>query len=396
MEDILYFLGLLIPELNEALKTIGVVTLLFGLANAFFGYKLFRAMLSLLGFLAGGVAGGVVFIRTQSIFSDREMFWIYVIIGGFIGAGLIELFHHLGVFLATGAMGALTGLLLTQSTDGALIIGIIVGILSVIFEKYVIIISTAISGARLAALGIQFMRLAEGEYREASAMGWLIAICGMTVQFLIEFAAARQMPEKAVSEEGETGGAVRITMGEAAGIGQSAAYAAQPRTESVFRCPNCGAPLSPETKFCGKCGFNVKESTVKGNLVPEGTVKESMASEDPAKGNNAAENSMAGNNTAASNAAGDSTVGEGIDARNEAMANNEAENNAAGNNTAGSNAAGTITAGNGITGSKITESKVNGNSMGTKSPGKNVYCGKCGTKLPEHARFCPKCGAAQN
>ena len=385
MEDILYFLGLLIPELNEALKTIGVVTLLFGLANAFFGYKLFRAMLSLLGFLAGGVAGGVVFIRTQSIFSDREMFWIYVIIGGFIGAGLIELFHHLGVFLATGAMGALTGLLLTQSTDGALIIGIIVGILSVIFEKYVIIISTAISGARLAALGIQFMRLAEGEYREASAMGWLIAICGMIVQFLIEFAAARQMPEKAVSEEGETGGAVRITMGEAAGIGQSAAYAAQPRTESIFRCPKCGAPLSPETKFCGKCGFNVKESTVKGNLVPEGNVKERMASEDPAKGNNAA-----GNNTAGSISAGGSTD------RNEATANNAAENNAAGNNTAASNAAGSTTAGNGITGRKITESKVNGNSMGTKSPGKNVYCGKCGTKLPEHARFCPKCGAAQN
>ncbi len=40
MDDILYFLGLLIPNLDKALKTIGVVTLLFGLANAFFGYKL--------------------------------------------------------------------------------------------------------------------------------------------------------------------------------------------------------------------------------------------------------------------------------------------------------------------------------------------------------------------
>lgn len=293
MVDILYFLGLLIPELGEALGTIGVITLIFGLANAFFGYKLFRTMLGLIGFLVGAFAGGMVFIRTQSIFSEREVFWGYILIGGLIGSALAELFHHLGVFLVTGAMGAVAGFMITQSKEGALVIGGIVGIISVFLEKYAIIISTAISGGSLAALGIQFIRVADGEYRDASGIGWLIAVCGIVVQLLVECAGEKRISEKAAVErtgaDNRTGGETSVLSPESGASGKSALSANEntlneniingntikendikevsrkensrkenSRKEKVVTknlyCGKCGAKLPENARFCGKCG----------------------------------------------------------------------------------------------------------------------------------------------
>ncbi|MCI8693037.1 MAG: DUF4203 domain-containing protein [Lachnospiraceae bacterium] len=368
MDDILYFLGLLIPNLDKALKTIGVVTLLFGLANAFFGYKLFKAMISLIGFLVCAFAGGMVFIQTQSIFSDSEKFWIYVLAGGLIGSFLADIFHDLGVFLVTGAMGAAAGFLITQSTETALVVGVIVGFLSVFFEKYVIIISTAISGGRLAALGILFMRLAEGEYKEAWGVGWLIAVCGMVVQFLSVCLPDQQIPEKDVA--GEEGLGERGLVAGGAGIAQNAVNSTYKRIDSACRCPKCGTLAAPEIKFCGKCGFAIKENIVNEAPANGNYIAGNNTAENSAERNDIETDSTTGNNTERSNIAGDNT------------AENSTERNGMAGNTA---------IGNGITGSKV-----NGNSMGAKSVGKNVYCGKCGTKLPEHARFCPKCGAAQD
>ena len=399
MDDILYFLELLIPNLDKALKTIGIATLLFGLANAFFGYKLFRAMISLIGFLVGAFAGGMVFIQTQSIFSDSEKFWIYVLAGGLIGSFLADIFHDLGVFLVTGAMGAAAGFLITQSTETALVVGVIVGFLSVFFEKYVIIISTAISGGRLAALGILFMRLAEGEYKEAWGVGWLIAVCGMVVQFLSVCLPGQQIPEKDVAGEeglGERG----LAAGGAAGIAQIAVNSTYKRIDSACRCPKCGTLAAPEIKFCGKCGFAIKENIVNEAPANGSYIAGNNAVENIAERNDIEADSTTGNNTERSNITGDNTT-ENSTERNDIEADSATGHSTGKSNIAGDNTAENSTERNGMAGNTaiengITGSKVNGNSMGAKSVGKNVYCGKCGTKLPEHARFCPKCGAAQD
>lgn len=268
MVDILYFLELVIPELSEALGTIGAITLIFGLANAFFGYKLFRAMLGLIGFLVGAFAGGMVFIRTQSIFSEREVFWVYILIGGFIGSALAELFHHLGVFLVTGAMGAVAGFMITQSSEGALVIGGIVGIISVCLEKYAIIISTAISGGSLAALGIEFMRLAEGEYRNARAIGWLIAVCGIVVQLLVECVAGKMIPGMAAAEGTGGDNGVRgenAVISPKSGFGEKSNLNANEnnKTENNTTENNTGENNRTENSKKGDCirGINVKGST---------------------------------------------------------------------------------------------------------------------------------------
>ena len=186
MIDLLYMLEAFVPDLEKVIKLIGGVILIFGIADAFFGYKLFNVLLAIMGFLTGAVLGVVIFFSSSSHSIDGDTILAYVLIGGFIGVALAEVFHKLGVFLAVGAMGAIIVFLMTQNSQGALIVGGIVGVVGVCLEKYVIIIATALSGGSLSAMGIWFIGLSNGENRNVGFIGCLIGICGIVVQLLME------------------------------------------------------------------------------------------------------------------------------------------------------------------------------------------------------------------
>lgn len=180
MVELLYLLDSVIPNFEQTLGEIGVFILIFGVVNAFFGYRLFKVMLSIIGFLVGAAVGSICFLRSGSFDSNTMIAW--VVIGGLIGAALAGIFHGLGVFLAVGFMGAIAGLIITQDTNSALVFGGICGIAGVVFEKYVIIVTTALSGGTLAATGFWFAGLSSGENLNARALGWIVCICGLAFQ----------------------------------------------------------------------------------------------------------------------------------------------------------------------------------------------------------------------
>lgn len=196
----LYVLDLLeslIPNFDEWIELIGILILLCGIAEAFFGYKLFELVLGIVGFLTGSAIGIILFLSSGNIYSNSDAIRIYVLIGGIIGAALARTFHKLGVFLVVGAMGMFILFLITQNETISLVLGVICGIAGVIIEDYIIIVTTALSGGRLAAMGIWFIGLADGKNRKVQLLGWIIGICGIIFQLWIE----KVNPARATGDE---------------------------------------------------------------------------------------------------------------------------------------------------------------------------------------------------
>ena len=184
MADLLYLLELYIPNLGEILGVIGFFILIFGVVSAFFGYKLFKILLSIIGFLVGAVIALALFPQSGSTEGNAFLLWVFI--GGIIGSVLAETFHKLGVFIVVGAMSAIIFLIITQNTTSSFVLGVICGIIGVFFEKYVIMVTTALSGGSLAATGIWFIRLSNGKAAGAQVWGLIIGICGIVFQLWSE------------------------------------------------------------------------------------------------------------------------------------------------------------------------------------------------------------------
>ena len=196
MYELLYLLEWAIPDFGEIMGTVGTVVLIVGILNAFFGYKLFKTMLSIMGFLVGAVIGLMVFLGSESS-GDSGTMWLYLLGGGFLGSVLADLFHSLGVFITVGGMGAIVALVLSQDTRTACIAGVICGIIGAAAEKYAIIVTSAMSGGSLVVTGLWLRSAAAGEYRESSWIGWAVCICGILFQLWLE----RRAPTESSGEE---------------------------------------------------------------------------------------------------------------------------------------------------------------------------------------------------
>jgi len=79
----------------------GLVLLLGGIVVCFFGYRLFRIALSIIGFILGAGAASSVFG-----ISDTMPMLIAAAVGGFIGAGLLFAAYFVGVAIFGAGLGA--------------------------------------------------------------------------------------------------------------------------------------------------------------------------------------------------------------------------------------------------------------------------------------------------
>lgn len=176
------------------------VGILVGLVQCFWGYRLFRIVIGIVGFAIGAVLGwalGLSFIGEQ---------WgaiLGAILGGVIGAALLSALYFLGVFVMGGLLGAMLGasvmgvLGLDQIPLVLLILGIIGGIIALIFQRAMIILATAFSGSWSVVTGIAYFlgggyvwsSLPEGMrgvswQTVAVLFGWVaLGIIGSVVQF---------------------------------------------------------------------------------------------------------------------------------------------------------------------------------------------------------------------
>jgi hypothetical protein len=128
-----------------------VLSILVGGIVCFFGYRVLRTALGIVGFAAGAVlaASGVAMIPS----STQVWVLIAALVGGIVGAVLSALLYQVGVFLLGAAAGALVaGLVVTAlglaATWWMLGIGAIAGgILGLVLQKRIVSILTAFIGA---------------------------------------------------------------------------------------------------------------------------------------------------------------------------------------------------------------------------------------------------------
>ncbi len=208
-----------LPEVAGGALIIGaIISILIGIAFCFFGYRIFRILLAVLGFIAGALAGVAVaqlIMAAQETVANPALYLILGgLIGGVIGAVLLIFLYVVGIFLLGAALGALLAYAITPaltSDQTALIVavillGLIGGVLALVLQRALIIISTSFSGAWTIVSGFSLLlsprrglamgpisgRL-QGITAPTAAMttstiislvAWIVlAIAGMVVQF---------------------------------------------------------------------------------------------------------------------------------------------------------------------------------------------------------------------
>jgi hypothetical protein len=165
---------------------LGLLLIVFGLSIAFMGAAVFFAILPMLGFVTGFFVGAALI---QAIWSDGFLStvagWVVGFVFGVLFASVAYLWWYAGLLLAAGSLGALvgSGLARAMGQDSGTwhfllaLIGFIAFMAVAYVLKlpiYVLIVSTAVSGASLLVIGILlvFNRVdrADVAYGTASAL----------------------------------------------------------------------------------------------------------------------------------------------------------------------------------------------------------------------------------
>lgn len=134
--------GILIP--------IQIALLIIGIINCFWGYKLFRFFLFLLGFIVGSIIG---YLLSALLGTEGITTFLIIFISGIICSILLNLIYFLGIFFSGAGLFCLIYIVFTAVNQSipnftALVIFAIVGgIVALIFNKFLIIISTSFIGS---------------------------------------------------------------------------------------------------------------------------------------------------------------------------------------------------------------------------------------------------------
>lgn len=130
-----------------------------GLLDCFFGFKLFRIMIAVIGGLAGVVfgqaAGAALGFGAAGEIGG-------MIVGGLLGAGLAYLLYLAAVFVSGFFFGLALGVLLLSHFHqmvallGGCVLGVIGGLLAVKLQRVLLILSTALLGSFRAIIGLSY------------------------------------------------------------------------------------------------------------------------------------------------------------------------------------------------------------------------------------------------
>jgi hypothetical protein len=153
-----------------------IAWLIGGVVACFFGYRLFRIVLSFAGFVLGG-------LMASSLVGPGDTAWLIGawVVGGLIGMGLLYAGYYVGVALVGAGLGALLAHLAFQASGEpppfliVLVAAIVGAIGSMFLQKYFIVIGTSFGGAWTLILGVMAL-LGDSAARAAAAGGnvWVI------------------------------------------------------------------------------------------------------------------------------------------------------------------------------------------------------------------------------
>ena len=138
---------------------ISVGAIAWGLLDCFFGYRVFKITLAVVGGLLGLVLGQAASVALGFGVGGEV---IAMIVGGLIGAGVAFLLYKGAVFVAGFGFGATLGVLLlthynyTVALASGVVLGIVGGFLAVKLQRVLIILATALLGSFRAILAVGY------------------------------------------------------------------------------------------------------------------------------------------------------------------------------------------------------------------------------------------------
>ena len=131
-----------------------VILLLGGLLACFAGYRIFRIVLGIYGFILG------VLLATSIVGTESAMWTVVAsVVGGLTGALILIAAYFVGVALIGAGLGAMAANLIWAAIGGephvlAVVVLAIIGALAALaLQRYVIIIATAFGGAQTVVVG---------------------------------------------------------------------------------------------------------------------------------------------------------------------------------------------------------------------------------------------------
>jgi len=125
-----------------------IVLLIGGIVACFFGYRLFRIVLGIFGFILGALLASSVFGAT-----DTGPMVIAAVVGGLLGAGVLLAAYFVGVAIVGAGLGALMANLAFAAGDRdphflIVVFAAVLGAVGAIYlQRYFIIVGTGFGGA---------------------------------------------------------------------------------------------------------------------------------------------------------------------------------------------------------------------------------------------------------
>ena len=119
-----------------------------GVVSCFFGYRLFKFVLAIFGFILGALAASSIWGS-----SDTTYMVIAAILGGLVGGLLLLAAYFIGVALVGAGLGALAANLIWTQIEGdphpfvVILFSVAGALLATWLQRYVIILGTAFGGA---------------------------------------------------------------------------------------------------------------------------------------------------------------------------------------------------------------------------------------------------------
>ena len=138
---------------------IAAISIIGGLVECFFGYRIFMVTLAIVGFLIGAVLAGAIGAAQSH---EPVVALLSAIVGGFIGAVLMIVLHFVGVFVLGALLGGLLGAMLCAAANSKpepailMIPAVMGGIAALLVRKFMIILATSFSGAWSVVTGVAY------------------------------------------------------------------------------------------------------------------------------------------------------------------------------------------------------------------------------------------------
>ncbi|MDY4588425.1 MAG: zinc ribbon domain-containing protein [Oscillospiraceae bacterium] len=264
--DFLGKAGSAIKGFGEFLNVFSVIySILSVIILCYFGYVAFRTILTIQGFIGGALVGALIgFGMGLSSSPDGAVpgAVIGALVVGFIGALLAHLLYKLGVFLFFAGGTFIVMLLLvglgsggdwkSAMTAGA-IVGVIVGIIAVIVDKYFIIAGTAAIGAFTGGSMLMFANTVLGIFAII-----ILLVTGILVQVKLTGKPGNKNNDRP-----------RTANSPAYGNAQYYGGAPEQSPNAICTCTNCGHINPPGKVFCEQCDYRLEKTAAPAYPAPD-------------------------------------------------------------------------------------------------------------------------------